>query len=99
MMKFSLSEKHPIGLLAMLAVAVAMLVGCESSEPPVKVDVGNGFKVQKLFTHEGCTVSRFYSDGDKFFTRCEGAASSSVNWTSGSKTKTHHISMTGYAND
>ena len=97
-MKLSLNKKHPAGLLAML-VAVTMLGGCNAPETPAKVDVGHGFKVQKLFTHDGCTVYRFYDDGEKYFTRCDGAAASSAQWKTGSKVKTHHVSMTGYVND
>ena len=55
--------------------AVIALAGCakpaETSTP-----VGREFVVDKLFTHEDCTVYRFYDGGSaRYFTNCSGSTS------------------------
>lgn len=60
-------------LLAILAIAV--LSGC-SKPAETRTAVGREFVVDKLFTHEGCTVYRFYDGGTRYFTNCSG----STNW-------------------
>lgn len=39
--------------------------------------VGNDFKVEKLFTHEGCTVYRFDDNRTVYYTNCQGSTQSS----------------------
>ena len=61
--------------------ALAMVAGCNK---PAESDVrtGMGFTVERLFTHEGCTVFRFEDGGsNRYFTRCDGiAAQSTTTW-------------------
>ena len=53
-------------------IAVLALVGC--TKPAEKSSsVGREFVVETLFTHEGCTVYRFYDSGTRYFTNCNGA--------------------------
>ena len=61
-------------LLAVLALTV--LAGC-SKPAETSTAVGVEFTVDKLFTHEGCTVYRFYDGGTRYFTNCQGSTS----WT------------------
>ena len=61
-------------LLAVLALTV--FAGC-SKPAETSTAVGVEFTVDKLFTHEGCTVYRFYDGGTRYFTNCQGSTS----WT------------------
>lgn len=57
--------------------AILALVGC-SKPAETSTQVGREFVVDKLFTHEGCTVYRFIDSGhNRYFTNCPG----STNWT------------------
>lgn len=56
---------------------LALAAGC-SKPAETSTAVGVEFVVDKLFTHEGCTVYRFYDGGGaRYFTNCQG----STNWT------------------
>lgn len=60
-------------VLAILALTV--LAGC-SKPAETSTAVGVEFTVDKLFTHEGCTVYRFYDGGNaRYYTNCQGSAS------------------------
>lgn len=63
--------------------ALALLVACNSDRAPeASATVGVGYQVDRLFTHDGCTVYRFEDGGYKrYFTRCDGAASSDASWS------------------
>jgi hypothetical protein len=51
------------------------LVACQkASEQAI---TSGEFKVEKLFTHEGCTVYRFYDDRTVYYTNCNGSTQSS----------------------
>ena len=56
---------------------LAALAGCEKKAESIEaVGVDNAFQVEKLFTHEGCTVYRFADNGrSRYYTNCIGAAS------------------------
>ncbi len=57
-------------LIAILFVAV--LAGC-AKQAETSSNVGTEFVVDKLFTHEGCTVYRFTDYGNpRYFTNCAG---------------------------
>jgi hypothetical protein len=63
----------------LIILAVALLVGC-GKPAETSTSVGREFVVDKLFTHEGCTVYRFTDHGNaRYFTNCQG----STNWTEG----------------
>jgi hypothetical protein len=63
----------------LIILAVALLVGC-GKPAETSTSVGREFVVDKLFTHEGCTVYRFTDHGKaRYFTNCQG----STNWTEG----------------
>lgn len=57
-------------------IAFTILAGC-SKPAETSTAVGVEFVVDKLFTHEGCTVYRFYDGGTRYFTNCQGSTS----WT------------------
>ena len=68
---------------AITLAALALLAGCEPSEraPEVTTSAGTGYSVARLFTHDGCTVYRFYDKWrDRYFARCDGAVSSDASW-------------------
>ena len=63
--------------IAAVLALTAMLTGCYHSAE-VETQVGDGFNVQELFTHKGCTVFRFKDGGrHRYYTNCTGA----TNWT------------------
>ena len=70
-------SKALIGVL----IAIATLTGCEkASESTVVVGVGSDFKVDRLFTVDGCTAYRFYDNGRAiYYTNCKGATNSTRN--------------------
>lgn len=57
-----------------LLFLVLIIVGCESKKvTPVEVTgAKDNFEVVKLFTHDGCTVYRFYDSRYRYFTNCSG---------------------------
>lgn len=60
--------------------ALAMVAGCEKS-PEAVAHTGVGFTVERLFTHDGCTVYRFKDIYNRYFTRCDGiTAQSTTTW-------------------
>ena len=63
--------------------SLVLLAGCQSDRAPeASAAVGVGYQVDRLFTHDGCTVYRFVdSSYNRYFTRCDGAASSEVSWS------------------
>ena len=59
-------------LLAVLALTV--IAGC-SKPAETSTAVGAEFVVDRLFTHEGCTVYRFYDGGNaRYYTHCGSTA-------------------------
>lgn len=55
--------------------ALTLLAGC-SKPAETSTAVGKEFVVDKLFTHEGCTVYRFSDGGNsRYFTNCQGSTS------------------------
>ena len=59
----------------LIILAVALLAGC-SKPAETSTAVGTEFVVDKLFTHEGCTVYRFYDGGGtRYYTNCQGSTS------------------------
>lgn len=66
--------------LAVLAIVTGVMVldACEQDAMEAARPPGSAFVVEKLFTHDGCTVYRF-SDGShsRYFARCGSTASTS----------------------
>lgn len=68
--------KKSIIALALLAA----LTGC-TKQAESSAAAGVEFRVDRLFTHDGCTVYRFHDGGrSRYFAKCEGAATSSMEW-------------------
>jgi hypothetical protein len=66
---------HKIVAAFLVVLAIA---GCQK-KPEVTTRVGKDFKVDKLFTHEGCTVFRFGDGGHNvYYTNCSGETMSTV---------------------
>ena len=76
--------------------ALAMVAGCEKPAESV-AHTGAGFTVERLFTHDGCTVYRFSDSSKRYFTRCDGiAAQSTTTWQeSCGKSYTRPVEVSG----
>lgn len=61
-------------ILIAAMMTLALLAGC-NKDPESATQVNKEFAVDKLFTHEGCTVYRFIDDGRKYYTNCSGSVS------------------------
>lgn len=55
---------------------VIFLTACQKDAESL-ARVGHDFKVEKLFTHEGCTVYRFDDTRTVYYTNCQGSTQSS----------------------
>ena len=63
----------------LILAAILALSGC-GKPAETSTSVGREFVVDKLFTHEGCTVYRFTDHGNpRYFTNCSG----STTWREG----------------
>ena len=63
-------------------IAVLAVAGCQKA-PEYSSPAGREFVVDKLFTHEGCTMYRF-SDGVylRYFAKCNGdSATAQTEWS------------------
>ncbi|CAK9889161.1 DUF4884 domain-containing protein [Pseudomonas fluorescens] len=59
--------------LALCLLLLATLAGCREPDKPAATVVAGTYKVDKLFTVDGCTVYRFLDSGsNKYFTNCSG---------------------------
>ena len=58
-----------------VVILMAVLLTACNKEPESSKAVGNGFKVETLFTVDNCTVYRFNDAGYKYFTNCKGTTS------------------------
>lgn len=68
-----------INKLMVSVVVVLSVAACAKPAEQTKT-VGNGFNVERLFTHEGCTVYRFDDGGrNRYYTKCD--TQSNVSWS------------------
>lgn len=59
-----------------LAILALTLLSACGKPAETSTAVGKEFVVDKLFTHEGCTVYRFEDGGNKrYYTNCQGSTS------------------------
>lgn len=82
-----------------IAAAAAILAGCQKPAES-STSVGVEFRVDRLFTHDCCTVYRFADSGrSRYFAKCDGATTSRVEWNeSCGKNCTRPVDVqTGYA--
>lgn len=63
--------------LAIVALACAALIGCTKAAETTSA-AGVDFKVDRLFTHEGCTVYRFNDGYFRYYARCDAAAATTT---------------------
>lgn len=69
---------------AITLAAMVLLAGCmEAKQAESSAAAGVEFRVDRLFTHDGCTVYRFTDAGynSRYFARCDGAVSSDASWS------------------
>lgn len=61
---------------ALIAIATLFINGCGKPAESI-TQVNSEFKVDKLFTHEGCTVYRFRDAGKyRYYINCNGTSMS-----------------------
>ena len=67
-------------VLTLAVLATTMVAGCEKPAEAV-AHAKEKFAVERLFTHDGCTVYRFRDYNPRYFTRCDGiTAQSTTTW-------------------
>jgi hypothetical protein len=64
---------------------------CNEKPDAVLQSTNVEYKVDKLFTVDGCNVYRFYDDGSKYFTNCKGGVNYDVRH---GKTTSHETTPT-----
>lgn len=69
--------------LAIAFIAVIALSACQKQAEDESTVGTGGIKVEKLFTHDRCTVYRFYDGRTVYYTDCRGAASWSESYPCG----------------
>jgi hypothetical protein len=62
------------------AAIVTMLAGCSGPAEQTTTPSNPEYRVERLFTHEGCTVYRFRDNGTKHYVTCDNRHTS-TNWT------------------
>jgi hypothetical protein len=64
--------------LIALSLVATVCSACLSATAPVATSPSNNsnIEVQTLFTHDGCTVFRFFDAGYHYYARCDGAHAS-----------------------
>lgn len=80
--------------LITLGLIVLALTGCQK-EAEQSQAAGSNFKVDKLFTVDGCTVYRFMDARTVYFTNCTGSASYSYQQKSGKTYTTRDMTVSG----
>ena len=86
-----MSEQGTTKRLTMLA-AVLLLAGCEKEPLSIEPVDNNEFRLERLFTHDGCTVYRFRDTGrSHYYTDCRGRTTSTYTTGCGKGcTSTHY---------
>lgn len=75
----------------LLFIALFLLAGCEKQPMSIESTENVDFKVEKLFTHDGCTVYRFYDYRNHYYTDCRGRTTSTYSTSCGKGcTSTHY---------
>jgi hypothetical protein len=60
---------------ALIALAAVLISGCDIREDTIeKTEQQGTWKVEKLFTVDGCSVYRFYDRREVYFSNCPGQA-------------------------
>lgn len=73
--------------------SLLLLVGCRGDAIKVISTENPDFKVEKLFTHEGCTVYRFVDGNVVYYSNCNNGSSTQWN-VYDPNTKTDRMSRT-----
>lgn len=60
-------------------LASALALACNGSPESVAQTANPDFRVERLFTHDGCTVYRFLDAGYRYFVRCD-SGDARVEW-------------------
>ena len=79
--------------IALIAVLGLAITGCTKDPERVNTAGAGGFQVNTLFTHEGCTVYRFYDARTVYYVKCEnGSARTSEEHMEGKVTVQNSVS-------
>lgn len=77
----------------LLIASALMLSACSKPSEEAKM-VGTGeIKVERLFTHEGCTVYRFTDYRFVHYANCSGTTTTTENYPCGKSTCTRDVSV------
>jgi len=76
-----------------MLMAACMLAGCYKDAEETR-PAGNGYEVERLFTHDGCTVYRFMDSNYRYFARCENATASTSTRNNCGKSCTRETTIT-----
>lgn len=77
-----------------LGLMLLALTGCQK-EAEQSQAAGSNFKVDKLFTVDGCTVYRFMDAHTVYFTNCSGSASYTYHQSNGKTSVQHDMTVSG----
>lgn len=66
--------RKPLALVTWTIIlgCVVWITACQKPAES-STSVGREFRVEKLFTYEGCTVYRFFDDRHVYYTNCQGS--------------------------
>ena len=70
-----MNKKLAVFTWTIILGSVVWLTACQKDAEQT-ARAGTEFKVEKLFTHEGCTVYRFFDDRTVYYTNCQGSTQS-----------------------
>jgi hypothetical protein len=70
----TMTIEQPVTKKVSILLAVLAIAGCVKQEEGEAVTTNSNFKLERLFTHDGCTVYRFYDARYRYYSDCRGAA-------------------------
>ena len=80
----------------LIAFALLLLSAC-AKEPESTKQAGISFQVDKLFTHENCTLYRFTDMGyPRYYAKCEKEAT--VSWETGGRNNQRDVVSSSHPN-
>lgn len=79
-----------------LIILVALLLAGCAKDPEASQQVNREFKVDTLFTKDGCTVYRFTDGGShRYFTNCRGSVAWEESRQAGKARVTYPVEVSG----
>ena len=63
-----------------LLVVAALALSCERKAERTSPTSNAEFQIERLFTHDGCTVYRFADGNYRYFVKCAAGERATVEW-------------------